>query len=377
MEEEKKSQVVKVEDKPSSAIYQSGSQKIVTALVDSVGLQLSRYQQKLTDYQKTCIVAAINVMTDMAEKKHRNFNTFNKTIINSILFKVAMFQLNICAEPRECYLQFRNMQNANASWTEEFEFGLEGDGNDKILRKYGVGIKRVNGIGVGVHQPWLIREGDEFTLPQYKGLGKSEPTWIPKNYTNKVIAVLYPIEMEDGTAEYLTAFREDVVRNLQAHITNNILSKKYDSVRAGIIKKIASMNLNQILEDDSLSDYISPAWRNPQSREAMIVRKMRNNATKGYPKDFGDSFIASEYEKTFEDYDQYRKPNGESIENDVEQEINESGKEPLKIEKKVVDTAPIIRQTKAEPKKVEAPQQEKEPSKEDIAKQIDDLGLGW
>lgn len=38
----------------------------------------------------------------------------------------------------------------------------------------------------------------------------------------------------------------------------------------------------------------------------MIERKMKNNATKKYPKDFRNAFVERAFETTFEDYDQYR-----------------------------------------------------------------------
>lgn len=46
---------------------------------------------------------------------------------------------------------------------------------------------------------------------------------------------------------------------------------------------------------------ISPAWKSPQSREEMIIRKMKNNCTKKYPKDFKNSYVAATYETTAED----------------------------------------------------------------------------
>ena len=66
------------------------------------------------------------------------------------------------------------------------------------------------------------------------------------------------------------------------------------------------MTLDQIFEDPDALKIMSPAWRAPHSREAMILRKMRNNAIKKIPKDFSDAFMAKAYESTFEDYDQYR-----------------------------------------------------------------------
>ncbi len=371
MEENKKTNEVSTIRKAEvSNGFQTGQQKIVTSLIGSIATQLNKYSLTLSDYQKTCLTAAINVMNDMALKEGREFSSFNQSIISSILFKIAMFNLNMNAIPRECYLQFRNTKNTKGEWVKEFEFGLEGDGNDKILRKYGVNIK-------AVHQPWLIREGDEFTFPQYKGLGMSEPCWTPKSSSGKIIRVLYPIEMKDGTAEYLISEREDVAKNLQAHISNNLLGSKNDGVRAKILDKIANMSLDAMLNDKELENYISPAWRNPQSRDAMILRKMRNNATKNYPKDFSDSFIADAYQETYEDYDQYRKnDSSRNIEAEVVNEIDNSGEKTLQIEKPAEKTNIVSVKSSKPIEHIEKERNEKT-SKEDMTKQIDDLNLGW
>ena len=44
------------------------------------------------------------------------------------------------------------------------------------------------------------------------------------------------------------------------------------------------MSLDDILDSQEYQSYISPAWKSPQSRESMIVRKMRNNIVKKIPK---------------------------------------------------------------------------------------------
>lgn len=64
----------------------------------------------------------------------------------------------------------------------------------------------------------------------------------------------------------------------------------------------------QVLEKLDKEKKILPHkdWLNPHSREAMIERKMKNNATKKYPKDFRNAFVERAFETTFEDYDQYR-----------------------------------------------------------------------
>lgn len=256
-----------------------------------------------SNYQKICVINCIQKMKEMLTKEGLDFSQIDQSNITSILTQVSMLQLNISASPRECYLQFRNVKmkvNGEEQWKKVFEFGIEGDGNDAILRRYGVGVKNLRGA-------FVVREGDEFTFPYFDGEKIVAPTWKPVSYHKKPIKVFYIVDKEDGTKEYLISEREEVVKNIQAHISNNIMKEKED-VKNQIMEKISNMSLDEILDDKSLSKYISPAWTNPQSRNDMILRKMKNNATKKFPKDFKNAFIESSYEKTFEDYDQYREP---------------------------------------------------------------------
>ena len=65
------------------------------------------------------------------------------------------------------------MQKFKDGYIRQFEFGIEGDGNDAILRTYGVDINKV-------HNCWIIREGDEFSYPSFNGLELSPPKWVTK-----------------------------------------------------------------------------------------------------------------------------------------------------------------------------------------------------
>ncbi|MCO7124734.1 hypothetical protein NIE88_02950 [Sporolactobacillus shoreicorticis] len=44
----------------------------------------------------------------------------------------------------------------------------------------------------------------------------------------------------------------------------------------------------------------SPVWKDPQSQECMIIRKMRNNVVKKIPKDFGNAVIQMSYEDSID-----------------------------------------------------------------------------
>ena len=114
--------------------------------------------------------------------------------------------------------------------------------------------------------------------------------------------------------EFYISERADVIKNLIAHINNNLMNetfgiveKRYkatadqlsriDAKKKELIAKASSMDLDSALDCPDLAPYISPAWTEPHSREAMIERKMRNNAIKKIPKDFGNGAMETMFEE--------------------------------------------------------------------------------
>lgn len=269
------------------------------------------------EYQKLCVMNLLGKMQTLAVENKLDLMKMDRTNITEILQTAAMLNLNISAQPRECYLITRNVKVGD-EWKKVFEFNIEGAGNDKLLRRFGVGVKEVR-------TPWMVRENDEFTYPSFNGLEITPPTWTPKDYHSKVVKVVYPIIKDNDMVEFHIAERESVVRNLQAHITNNLMKNKSvnDANKEKLNSLAASMTLDEILACPELLPHISPAWKNAGSSEAMIERKMKNNATKKFPKDFKNAFIATAYENTYEDYDQYKMDERINKEEAVETEVQE------------------------------------------------------
>ena len=172
--------------------------------------------------------------------------------------------------------------------------GIEGDGNDALLRNYGAGVDTVYPV-------WLVKEGDDFKFPKRIGLDVTPPEWEEKGLSNKVIRVVYPVKMKDGTIQYLMADREGVKVNLIAHIRNNMMNETFgickDRYKATDAQKEqikakkdeildavrACETIEDILACDIAKPFISAAWLD--TPESMIARKMRNNAIKKFPKD--------------------------------------------------------------------------------------------
>lgn len=283
--------------------------------------QLENNNITFSQYAKSCVVNAISAINTVLDTNGITWGDkqLDTNGITQILLSVAALQLNATANPRECYFQIRNVSTKDADgktvWKKKIEMGIEGDGFDSLVSRFGRNVKRV-------YPHWLVREGDEFKYPRYVGLELTPPEWQPKG-TGKVIRVVYPIQSTDGVVDYYISERADVKRNLIAHISNNLMNETFgvcaDRYKATepqkieiaakkkeLLAKAKELELDAILDSADFDKYISPAWKEEQSRESMIIRKMRNNVVKKIPKDFSSSLQSEIYnENTDEAYKMY------------------------------------------------------------------------
>lgn len=155
------------------------------------------------DYSKQCVMASMSAIYNLVTSNKAAMENLNGSNLRQVIGQVSSLKLNANAVPRECYFQLRNKQDANGNWYKEVEMGIEGDGNDALLRNFGVGVKKVYPV-------WLVKEGDEFTYPKHKGVEITPPEWEEKGLSQKVIRVVYPVEMDGGKIEYMIAEREGV-----------------------------------------------------------------------------------------------------------------------------------------------------------------------
>lgn len=291
--------------------FQTGLTKISNTFFPMIEKQLAGNGIVMDHYQKQCVMNAISAINAVMDVKGIAWNDplLDKNNITQILMTVGALKLNAAASPREVYFQTRNMKvqkDGKDVWMKQIEMGIEGDGNDAILANFGRGVEEV-------HQFWLVREGDHFEYPKYRGIEMSPPEWSPTG-KGEVVRVVYPITKKGGRVEYYIGEREDVVRNLIAHVKNNLMNETFgiaesrykatppqkqqiDAKKKEIVKKIEELGL-KALDDESIETYISPAWKDAQSRESMIIRKIRNNVVKKIPKDFGNAFVELKYDET-------------------------------------------------------------------------------
>jgi hypothetical protein len=306
--EEKQKQFTTVLAKANDAYF---------ALVDR---QLSGRGITMDDYAKRCLISAIAAINNALDASGVSWDDpqLDQSSVNQILQNVTTLKLNAAANPREVFFSLRNVASRKRDekgaeltvWKKVIEMGVEGDGNDSILRRWGSKVK-------DVCQHWLIREQDEFHYPEYNGLQITPPIWKPTG-KGKVIRVVYPIIKDSGAVEFHIAEREDVIKNLTAHINNNLMretfgicldarkatpdqSKEIAKRKHALLKKAGDLGLEAAIDDEELAPWISPSWREAHSREAMIIRKMRNNIVKKIPKDFGCAAAALSYEEITEE----------------------------------------------------------------------------
>ena len=300
MAEEKKEVAQKQEFTTALSNWTNTITGLVTRDFEQCGVEFD-------EYSKRCAMSAMSGIFQLVQNTDKaEMSDLNTSNLREIVEQCASLKLNANAVPREVYFQLRSKQ-INGEWKKVVEMGIEGDGNDAMLRQFGNDVAKV-------HPCWIVKEGDEFIRPKRVGMEITPPSWEQKGLSEKVVAVVYPVQLTNGSIEYLIAERESVKTNLIAHIRNNMMNetfgfvtgtktdkygKKVDRTRYDAtaeekakIKAKKEEILSAVRECETLDDmlkcpsaqpYISAAWLD--TPEQMITRKLRNNAIKKFPKD--------------------------------------------------------------------------------------------
>lgn len=270
------------------------------------GLIIEDYKScgmKMDDYSKECAMEAMTSIYNLVKNdpKISGMGTLDTSNLRGIVKRCASLKLNASAYPRECYFQLRSVkvgidpQTNKDVWQKQVEMGIEGGGYDSLLANYGKDVKQV-------YPYWVIKEGDVYIPPKHKGLTVTDPEWEEKFLSDKAVRVVYPVKLNDGSITYLSADRDSVKINLMAHVKQNLMNvtfgicadryKATEKQKAEIkAKKEEILNalracktVDEMLKCEIARPYISGAWLD--TPESMIVRKMCNNATKKYPKNY-------------------------------------------------------------------------------------------
>ena len=284
------------------------------------------------DYSKTCALSAMTGIYQLITGTEKeSLNSLDISNLREVVGQAASLKLNANSVPAECFFQLRNKKR-NDKWVKVVELGVQGNGYDALLRNFGVDVRQVYPV-------WLVKEGDEFQYPKRKGLKMEPPEWTEMGKSSKVIRVVYPILLNDGSEQYLIAERDSVKTNLFAHIRQNMLNEtfglaekiskatdaqkmKIKEKKEEILDKLrACETVDDMLKVPEAKPYISPAWLD--TPESMIVRKMRNNAIRTFPKDLN----AMAKKSMLEIDEVYKAHKEEEEENANQQDFDASGTE--------------------------------------------------
>lgn len=349
-------------DKKQELTTLTGGLKLQDQLLSELDTAAKNMGQDFTEYGKKCVVNAIASLVIYTKQNNIQINEFDPTLVRLALQNIGYTELNIAAIPSECYFDIRKTKDGKRTLT----IKPQGAGNEKLLRAYGVGVKEVKNA-------WLIREGDEFTYPSFNGLEMTPPKWTPKSFDKKIIMVVYPVIKLDNSVEYLIATREGIKPNIIAQVRQNSLyDKDKDRIYAQIEEDAEKLTVDQLLAKPEWAKIINPTYTSGGSKEQMILRKMKNNALKNYPKEYRDAFMAEAVKEMFEDNDDSIKVNkGEVIDAEVdpvekvEQEINEKPQVDAVPDFKVDEETGVVENPpKEEPKPQEVKGEEKPQAEE-------------
>lgn len=316
----------------------TGGQKLQAVLLRELEQTAETTNQNFSEYGKKCIMNAIAGIVTYCKNNEIDIEKIDATLLRLSLQNIGYTELNYSSMPSEIYFDIRKSDNGKYTVT----IKPQGAGNEKLTRKYGVGLKK----DIGLKPAWLIREGDEFTYPSFDGLKMTPPKWTPKSYDKKIVMVVYPAEKIDGSVEYLIATRESVKANIIAQIRQNALysfmyetnGKKYPDKKARekfyaeLDNESENMSVDELIKSEKYQKYINPTYTSGGSREQMILRKMKNNALKNYPKEYDNAYIRDAVENMFEDNDDSLKEKKEfgkviDLTEKVEKEIDEVSSE--------------------------------------------------
>ena len=267
------------------------------------------------DYQKQCVFNAIRTIDPMVKANGYSLAQFDQDNVILVLQQVAFLKLNPSANPRECYFIVRKNKDKQGNEVPTLEFGIEGAGNDVILTEFGRDVKAV--------KSYIVYEGDEFTEGYMDGWDVILPKYKRTFKTNQPKMAVYLVKRLNDEIDVLYATLDDVKKSLLAGAKQNGADDK-------LLREIEKENVWTLLTEEKWlnrsikksysykgkdgktyekqyeSPLFNPSYTSPNSRDNMVERKLRNHATRKYPKNFNQTNVKSLYEETFEEEKIYK-----------------------------------------------------------------------
>ena len=267
------------------------------------------------DYQKQCVFNAIRTIDPMVKANGYSLAQFDQDNVILVLQQVAFLKLNPSANPRECYFIVRKNKDKQGNEVPTLEFGIEGAGNDVILTEFGRDVKEV--------KSYIVYEGDEFTEGYMDGWDVILPKYKRTFKTNQPKMAVYLVKRKNDEIDVLYATLDDVKKSLLA-------GAKQNGADDDLLREIEKVDVYTLLTDPKWlkrtikksysykgkdgktyekqyeSPLFNPSYTAPNSRDNMIERKLRNHATRKYPKNFNQTNVKTLYEETFEEEKLYK-----------------------------------------------------------------------
>lgn len=295
--------------------------------IKSIGSGMEDLLGKTTNYQALCGYNMLNAINTLLAKEgldHRS-DKVDKTSINDAIKFAMVYQLN--TDNKEVFVIIRNSKNKDGSWIKKVECKPQYKGQLKIIATYGRNVDKV-------YPEWIVLDTDDFTYPMMKGLEVVPPTWTKKGEEGKTRLVVVPIKYKDGFVDFRIAERESVATNIKAQIKQSLQNNKdySDDEAKRLIALAKDMNLEQLLNDPSLSSLINETYKGISSEE-MIITKLVINATKRVAIEYSSALSRELLEKTYDNADVYTPSHkaDELAQNEAKQievkEVEEVGEE--------------------------------------------------
>ena len=268
------------------------------------------------EYQRVCVMNALYKTEKVALANGYTVNSFQPKDIFFMLQQVAFLEINLSAVPAEGNIIIRKEKDKFGNEIPVLEFGIEGAGNDRILAKFGSNVKRFK-----YH---IVYEGDEFTPGYVDGWEEKLPKLVRKFKSVKPIMTYYLIERNDGLTDVMYATLDDVKKSLLAGAKQNGADDK-------LLREIEKTDTYTLISDEvwtkrviekeykykdnktgkwevkiKTSPLFNPSYTSGGSRDNMVERKLRNHATRKYPKNFDKTLLRELYEETFEEEKIYK-----------------------------------------------------------------------
>lgn len=241
-----------------------------TAIVEKPKLSITQKFQAQMDakkipvspYANRCIDSACRVLQTMPQLNLKVLNEKQTNAILQIFTQINQTELNCFSRPDECTI---------IMYGDTPKLQIIGEGNIKIKRQYGVNVKEIR-------PSWIVKSGDDFIPPHFKGIEVVAPEWTPHGKSNRVECVCTPVIYLDNSVEYFVAYRNAVKVSILAFLSkqNAQVATKYAD---------SKYSVDDIINADDAKPFLKNAYSSANI-ESMIATKLKIKSVASIPVDF-------------------------------------------------------------------------------------------